>query len=116
MDLIQAILDVFTGINSIDDNVKKNDQAGYILTISAIISIALFFLSADLFSHQKINLILIALIILSVILSFGFIYMIIHFRICKPANFWNFVAYLLSLILILSSIGFYIIKYFRLFT
>ena len=68
MDIIQAILDFIT-VPNFDKESTKKDKAGYFLFITSLISIALFFLSSDLFENQHYLLILISLIGSSIILN-----------------------------------------------
>ena len=51
MDIIQAILDFIT-VPNFDKESTKKDKADYFLFITSLISIALFFLSSDLFENQ----------------------------------------------------------------
>ncbi|MFV0146472.1 hypothetical protein NZD85_11475 [Empedobacter stercoris] len=112
MDIIQAILDFISAPNFNKENTQK-DKAGYFLFITSLISIALFFLSSDLFENQHFFLILISIIGVSIILNIVLIFILIKFKIIQPTTFNNFIFYLIGLILLVSSFGLFLIDYFK---
>ncbi len=115
MDIIQAILDFIT-VPNFDKESTKKDKADYFLFITSLISIALFFLSSDLFENQHYLLILISLIGSSIILNIILILLLIKFKIIQSTTFLNFIYYLVGLILLTSSFGLFIFDYFKIIT
>lgn len=115
MDIIEAILDFFLAPGFNKENTQK-DKAGYFLFITSLISIALFFLSYDLFENQHFILILISLIGSSIILNIGLILLLIKFKMIQPTTFLNFIYYLVGLMSLTSSFGLFIIDYFKIIT
>ena len=95
-----------------EENNKRSLSIPF-LVIAIILSIAFSYLSSAIFQHQKIILILVSIIGISIILNLTLIFLLIQFKIVQPTTFGRFMNYFIGLILFTSGSGLFIIDYFN---
>lgn len=103
MDIIDALLNLFS-VADLNNDSKKN-KSELFLTISVLVSFVLILFSLNIFKTQNIIIVLVSITSFSIFLNIGVIYFLVKLNICKPASFWNFIAYLISLIILTISLS-----------
>ena len=105
-------------IKEVSEEKEENNKRSWsipFIVIAVILSIALIYLSSAIFQHQKIFLILLSIIGISVIFNLTLIFLLIHFKIIQPTTFGRFTNYFIGLILFTSSFSLFIIHTFKVF-